>query len=160
MKVKNQTRDICLSVVGRAGATAFLPSLFIRCARLRRRPTCSSARRIGAIKSINGNTITLTPDSGPEVAVTVQPNARILRIAPGAKDLKNATPTPACRICRSETGFACAGRLPRRCLNRSSGGHRHGAIPTWRRATSRSNRIGRSGAWEAWSAAWIRRPGR
>jgi hypothetical protein len=50
------------------------------------------ARRIGAIKAINGNTITLAPDSGSEVTVTVQPNARILRIAPGEKDLKNATP--------------------------------------------------------------------
>ena len=50
------------------------------------------ARRIGAIKTINGNAITLTPDSGPEVSVTVQPNARILRIAPGEKDLKNAAP--------------------------------------------------------------------
>jgi hypothetical protein len=50
------------------------------------------ARRIGAIKTINGNAITLTPDSGPEVAVTVQPNARLLRMAPGDKDLKNATP--------------------------------------------------------------------
>jgi len=50
------------------------------------------ARRIGAIKAINGNAITLTPDSGPDVAVTVQPNARILRIAPGEKDLKNAAP--------------------------------------------------------------------
>jgi hypothetical protein len=50
------------------------------------------ARRIGAIKSINGNAITLAPDSGPEIAVTVQPNARLLRIAPGEKDLKNATP--------------------------------------------------------------------
>ncbi len=50
------------------------------------------ARRIGAIKAINGSAITLTPDSGPEVAVTVEPNARILRIAPGEKDLKNATP--------------------------------------------------------------------
>jgi len=49
------------------------------------------ARRIGAIKAIQGNTITLTPDSGPDVAVTVQPNARILRIAPGERDLKNAT---------------------------------------------------------------------
>jgi uncharacterized membrane protein YgcG len=49
------------------------------------------ARRIGAIKTIQGNAITLTPDSGPDVAVTVQPNARILRIAPGEKDLKNAT---------------------------------------------------------------------
>jgi hypothetical protein len=50
------------------------------------------ARRIGAIKAINGNVITLAPDSGPEIAVTVQPNARLLRIAPGEKDLKNATP--------------------------------------------------------------------
>jgi uncharacterized protein DUF5666 len=49
-------------------------------------------RRIGAIKVITGNAITLTPDSGPDIAVTVQPNARILRIAPGEKDLKNATP--------------------------------------------------------------------
>jgi hypothetical protein len=50
------------------------------------------ARRIGAIKSISGNTLMLAPDSGPDVAVTVQPNARILRIAPGERDLKNATP--------------------------------------------------------------------
>src|ERR1700686_3691286 len=50
------------------------------------------ARRIGAIKAITGNAITLTPDSGSDLAVTVQPNARILRIAPGEKDLKNATP--------------------------------------------------------------------
>jgi hypothetical protein len=50
------------------------------------------ARRIGAIKAINGNALTLTPDSGPDVSVTVQPNARILRIAPGEKDLKNAAP--------------------------------------------------------------------
>jgi hypothetical protein len=50
------------------------------------------ARRIGAIKAINGTTLTLAPDSGPEITVTVQPNARILRIAPGEKDLKNATP--------------------------------------------------------------------
>lgn len=50
------------------------------------------ARRIGAIKAISGNTLTLTPDSGADVSVTVQPNARILRIAPGSKDLKDATP--------------------------------------------------------------------
>lgn len=49
-------------------------------------------RRIGAIKAISGNIITLTPDSGPEVAVTVQPATRFVRIPPGEKDLKNATP--------------------------------------------------------------------
>ena len=54
--------------------------------------TNAIARRIGAIKTINGNTLTLAPDSGSDISVTVQPNARMLRIAPGAKDLKDATP--------------------------------------------------------------------
>jgi len=50
------------------------------------------ARRIGAVKAINGTVITLAPDSGPEISVTVQATARIVRIPPGEKDLKNATP--------------------------------------------------------------------
>jgi hypothetical protein len=47
-------------------------------------------RRIGAVKTIDGATITLTPDSGSDVTVTVLPTTRIVRIAPGEKDLKNA----------------------------------------------------------------------
>lgn len=50
------------------------------------------AKKIGAIKAINGNAITLAADGAAEIAVTVEPTARILRIAPGEKDLKNATP--------------------------------------------------------------------
>ena len=50
------------------------------------------AKSIGEIKTINGSTITLSPTSGSEIAVSVQPNARILRLMPGDKDLKNATP--------------------------------------------------------------------
>ncbi len=50
------------------------------------------AKRIGAIKAINGNALTLAAEGGAEVAVSIEPNARILRIAPGEKDLKNATP--------------------------------------------------------------------
>jgi Domain of unknown function (DUF5666) len=52
----------------------------------------TASRRIGAIKAINGGEITLTPDSGPDLKVTVPAAARIVRIAPGEKDLKNATP--------------------------------------------------------------------
>ena len=48
--------------------------------------------RIGSIKAISGGVITLTPDSGPEIQITVQAGARIVRIAPGEKTLKNATP--------------------------------------------------------------------
>jgi hypothetical protein len=49
-------------------------------------------RRIGAIKAIHNNVITLAPDSGAEITVTVKATARILRVAPGEKNLKNATP--------------------------------------------------------------------
>jgi hypothetical protein len=52
----------------------------------------ATARRIGSIKAIAGSVITLTPDSGPELQVTVQAGAHIVRIAPGEKTLKNATP--------------------------------------------------------------------
>jgi hypothetical protein len=48
-------------------------------------------RRIGAIKSINNNVITLAPDSGSEISVNVNATTRILRVAPGEKNLKNAT---------------------------------------------------------------------
>jgi hypothetical protein len=54
--------------------------------------TSAATRRIGAIKAINGAVVTLTPDSGPDINITVQATTRILRIAPGEKDLKNATP--------------------------------------------------------------------
>jgi hypothetical protein len=52
----------------------------------------ASAKSIGAITSISGDTFTLTPDSGPEVKITVQNNASIVRVAPGETNLKNATP--------------------------------------------------------------------
>lgn len=46
---------------------------------------------VGAIQAINGNTITLKPDAGPDVTVLVQGSVRILRVAPGQTDLKGAT---------------------------------------------------------------------
>src|SRR5580700_424779 len=50
------------------------------------------AKRIGAIKTINGSEITLTPDSGPDVKITVQPATQIVRLAPGETNINNATP--------------------------------------------------------------------
>ncbi len=50
------------------------------------------AKRIGAIIAINGTEITLTPDSGPDVKITVQSSAQIVRFAPGDTNLNNATP--------------------------------------------------------------------
>lgn len=52
------------------------------------------AKRIGTLKSVSGNILTLAPVGGTDVTVAVQPTARILRLAAGEKDLKNATPIP------------------------------------------------------------------
>jgi hypothetical protein len=45
------------------------------------------AKSIGTIKAMNGSALTLAPDSGSEIAVTVAPNAKIARVNPGSKDL-------------------------------------------------------------------------
>jgi len=50
------------------------------------------AKRIGTIKAIDASHMMLATSSGPEVAVTVESSARILRLAPGDTNLKNATP--------------------------------------------------------------------
>jgi hypothetical protein len=52
----------------------------------------AAVRQVGTIKAISGKTITLTPDAGGEVTVQVQDDAKLLRIAPGETNLKNAAP--------------------------------------------------------------------
>lgn len=58
-------------------------------------PSAASNKAIGTIKSITGTAIALTPDTGPEVTIAVQPATKFLRVAPGEKTLKNATPIQA-----------------------------------------------------------------
>jgi hypothetical protein len=55
----------------------------------------AAARPVGTIKSISGNTITLTTDVGTEVGILVQDGTRLVRVAPGQKDLKDAAPIRA-----------------------------------------------------------------
>jgi hypothetical protein len=51
-----------------------------------------AARPVGTIKSISGNNIVLATDAGGEVNVVVQDAAKLLRVEPGQKDLKDAVP--------------------------------------------------------------------
>ncbi len=53
--------------------------------------TSTVARPVGTIKLISGNTITLTTEAGSDVTVQVQETTKFVRIAPGQKDLKDAT---------------------------------------------------------------------
>src|SRR5271170_670164 len=49
-------------------------------------------KAVGTAKVISGNVITLTTDSGSATNVQVEDSTRIVRIAPGQKDLKDAVP--------------------------------------------------------------------
>src|ERR1039458_2642904 len=48
-------------------------------------------RQLGPIRKIAGSELSLATDQGAELAVKVQPGARLLRLAPGQTDLKGAT---------------------------------------------------------------------
>jgi Domain of unknown function (DUF5666) len=50
------------------------------------------AKQVGVVKSISGNVLTLTTDSGADVTVQVVSNAKMVRVAPGQTDLKSAAP--------------------------------------------------------------------
>jgi hypothetical protein len=53
-------------------------------------PAQTAKQVLGAIQAIQGSMITLKPDTGSAVNVVVQGPVRILRVAPGQTDLKNA----------------------------------------------------------------------
>ena len=50
------------------------------------------AKQVGVVKAINGNTLTLTTDSGADITVQVVSNAKMVRVMPGQTDLKSAAP--------------------------------------------------------------------
>jgi hypothetical protein len=55
-------------------------------------PAPKSPPALGTIKTISGNTLTLTTDAGTEMKVVVSADAKLLRVPPGSKDLKEAAP--------------------------------------------------------------------
>jgi len=57
-----------------------------------RPPAANPAKMVGVVKALTGNAITLATDTGSEVTVFVPDSTRMLRLAPGQKDLKDATP--------------------------------------------------------------------
>src|ERR1700674_4524248 len=51
-----------------------------------------TAKPVGTVKALSANVVTLTTDAGSTVNVLVQDSTRLVRIAPGRKDLKDAMP--------------------------------------------------------------------
>jgi co-chaperonin GroES (HSP10) len=71
-----------LGVVARAQGAQAAPST----------ADASLQRTVGVVKAITDKGITLASDTGDEVQISFQDSTRIVRVAPGEKDLKNATP--------------------------------------------------------------------
>jgi len=84
------TAAICLSLS--AASAAASPAPQTQAGQQPSTQTPAVARPVGTIKSISGNTIILTTDAGTDVTVQVQDATKLVRIAPGQKDLKDATP--------------------------------------------------------------------
>ena len=97
--------DVMMALIKMAFASAFLAGLILGWgpaidAQSQAAPsaTNSTTRPVGTVKAISGNTITVTTDSGTEILVRVQPSTRIVRPAPGPKDLKDAPSVPLAEL--------------------------------------------------------------
>src|SRR6185437_12251645 len=79
-------------------AAALAVALMVSASSWAQQSTTSAARSLGTVKSISGNSITLATDAGAEVNVSIQPDAKLIRTAPGRKDLQGAAPVQLSEI--------------------------------------------------------------
>ena len=49
-------------------------------------------KEVGVVETVSPTGITMKSDAGAEIQVTLQDNTKVLRVAPGSKDLKSAAP--------------------------------------------------------------------
>jgi hypothetical protein len=90
---RNVIAGLAIAVI----ATLFLTPLCLNAAQATSNPQAaasagSKVRTVGTIKAISASNVTLTTDAGSEVTVTIQPSTKLLRMAPGQTDLRQATP--------------------------------------------------------------------
>jgi uncharacterized protein DUF5666 len=52
----------------------------------------SIVKAVGTVKSVSGQSVTLATDAGSELTITATDATKFLRVAPGEKDIKQATP--------------------------------------------------------------------
>ncbi len=55
-------------------------------------PAAKPVTFLGTVQTLSGNTLTVKSDAGATMQVTVEENARLLRIEPGQKTLAGASP--------------------------------------------------------------------
>jgi hypothetical protein len=82
---------IVLVAIG-PGSVVLLPRCEASAQAVQAQAAPATTRAFGTVKAITGNAITLTTDAGGEITAVVADGARIVRTAPGQKDLSGATP--------------------------------------------------------------------
>lgn len=89
---KNRDKAVAALQAALVGVLTFLGSAGdVRALESQQAATQGAATRaLGTVKAISGKNITLATDAGSEVTVLLQDGARLLRVEPGEKDLKNA----------------------------------------------------------------------
>jgi co-chaperonin GroES (HSP10) len=88
-----QLRNAALATAAFISLATFVPFSFLGTAAAQAAPAApatSAARQLGTIKAIDGSTLTLATDAGPQVTVNVSGTARILQLPPGSTDLNAA----------------------------------------------------------------------
>jgi co-chaperonin GroES (HSP10) len=87
---KSGGRSVCVNV---AASVALIFWLSVVAHAVPQQPPAASthAKVVGEIKSIAGGTLALTTDEGKSISISLPDATRIVRIAPGQTDLKNAT---------------------------------------------------------------------
>ncbi|GGA64656.1 hypothetical protein GCM10011507_15360 [Edaphobacter acidisoli] len=73
-------------------AMAGSPAFSVRANAQSAAPASAMSRALGTVKSVNGNSVVVTESGSQEVTVTVPDGARILQLAPGSTNLKDAQP--------------------------------------------------------------------
>jgi hypothetical protein len=86
MKIKMKIHISAVSAL----LIGFLAAGFVACAQAPAGGSPASARIVGTITAINGDTLTVKTDAGQTVQVAVPSAAALKRIAPGQKDLSTA----------------------------------------------------------------------
>jgi hypothetical protein len=80
MGMRKSCLALCLTLLVRTGSGSA------------QEPAAAIVKPVGTVKEVAGNTITLTTDAGTTVNVVVADSTRMVRTAPGQKDLKDAAP--------------------------------------------------------------------
>jgi hypothetical protein len=88
--VRSAGRSVVKQVVARL-VLVFMLSLVAQALPQQTPAASAQAKAVGEIKSINGSSLMLATDDGKSESVSLPENVRVVRIAPGATDLKNAT---------------------------------------------------------------------